>query len=260
MTRIVVTGGSGVFATALRAVLPNAIYLTRADCDIRNVFGVRNAFARCAPDIVIHAAALTDHQTTDFGNLIATNVFGTQNVAVAAKGVGAALIYLSTHYVYPGEGPYYTEGSRVAPIGAYAWSKLAGEQWVKQLFRANLSGTARRSLIVRGSWYDRATRLDGWAARGALSDAWCSREPVADAAQKIAALALAAHAGTVAGVVNIGGARRTFAEILRDEGYRGFPQRTRIQLDEVSGLPYIFPLDISVNTEKFEALGLQWRS
>lgn len=245
-------------AQALRQVLPDAIYLSRADCDIRNVFGVRNALARTAPQIVIHAAAVTDHQTQDVAGLIATNIFGTQNVAVAAKGLGATFVYLSTHYVYPGEGPYYTEGSRVAPIGAYAWTKLAGEQWVKQLYRANQSGRARRSVIVRGSWYTAATRLDKWATRGALTDAWCSREPASVAAKKIAALALAAHAGVAQGVVNIGGERRTFAQILREEGYKGFRQLNRVELDAKIGMPYIFPMDNSVNTTRFEELGLTW--
>lgn len=253
--RVVVTGGAGVLATALRTVLPDAIYLTREECNIANYVQVRRCFAQHAPQVVIHAAALTNHQHPDPTNVIATNIFGTEHVAKAAKGVGAAMVYLSTHYVYPGDGPYYTEGSRVAPIGTYAWSKLAGERWVKTLFRSQRHA---KYAIIRGSWYTRETRLNRWAALGALTDAYVSREPVETAARKVAAIARAVVRGDFEGIINIGGERRTFAQILRDEGYTGFPQLTRADFDARGRAPYLFPRDVSVSTARFDALGLAW--
>lgn len=248
--RVAVTGGNGVLGTALRDVRPRWNYLGRDDCDIRNGIGVLQVFDECRPHFVLHTAALTDHQHPNAADVIETNIIGTGYVVQACRELNIPIVYTSTHYVYEGVRGAYSENDFAKPIGAYAQSKLAGEQWV---------GTTlpETSLVVRGSWYTRETRLDHWARRGALVDAWCSREPVADAARKIVALV---EAG-VRGVVNIGGPRRSFAQILRDEGYSGFPVLERQRFDSAleARAPYPFPADTSVSTVKFDGLGLDWR-
>jgi dTDP-4-dehydrorhamnose reductase len=170
--RIAVTGGDGVLGRALREFLPDARFLSRAECDVRDYFDVDRACR--GADVVIHAAALTDHQHPNAGEIIETNIFGTQNVARWCSVSDAHLLYLSTHYVYEGTRGNYTEHDVVRPIGAYAWSKLAGEDWVAELCPA--------SLVVRGSWYTYRTRVAHWRRNGALTDAFCSREPVESAA------------------------------------------------------------------------------
>ena len=245
--RVAVTGGNGVLGHAMRAIRPDWMYLGRSECDVRYFSDVRRTLLATRPDVVMHAAALTDHQHPNAAEIIETNICGTQNVAEACRALDIPLVYTSTHYVYAGRTGNYAESDEPEPIGAYAWSKLAGEQWVRTLLPHD-------SLIVRGSWYTRETRLDRWAERGALTDAWCSREPVEAAARKIVALV---EAG-VRGVCNIGGPRRTFMEILHDEGYMDFPRLTRAQLDASTiTFPYPFPADVSVNTAKFDALGLR---
>lgn len=245
--RVAVTGGSGVLGCALRDIRPRWLYTSRADNhDIRTYAGVSAVIRHC-PEVVLHAAALTDHAHPNAAEIIETNIIGTQRLAESCKRYGIPLIYTSTHYVYAGEYGGYDELARPRPIGAYAMSKWAGERAVMALLPTD-------SLVVRGSWYTRETRLDHWARKGALVDAWCSREPVADAARKIVALV---EAG-VRGVVNIGGERRSFRDILVDEGYTSVAA-TRAEVNATWGLPYPFPADTSVNTAKFDALGLDWK-
>lgn len=238
---IVVTGGFGTLGTALAEWLPEAQRLTRQTCDVTSEVSVRGALAHYMPEVVIHAAAITDHACADAAKLIDVNIEGTRRVARWCRAHGARFVYLSTHYVYPGDIGGYREWDATRPIGAYAASKLAGEAWAE---------TVPEALVVRGSWYDYETRLKHWIARGALTDAWVSREPVREAARKIAKLAQAG----VSGVYNIGGLRRSFAQILRDEGYPLFPEVTRAHLDRLGVNAYPFPRDVSVSTARFDDL------
>lgn len=240
---IVVTGGSGALATALREFLPDARYLTRKECDVRDTFDLLNGYeALEAADTILHAAALTDHQHPDGGAIIETNVFGTENVARFAAAHSKRLVYLSTHYVYPGILGDYKETDRPRPIGTYAWAKLAGERWVEQL--------CPDALIVRGSWYT-MRKVALWARQGALWDAYHSREPVASAARKIALLIQSG----VNGIVNIGGPRRTFEDVAVEMfGDTLVHRTTRREYNEAGKSPYKFPRDCSVSTEKFDAL------
>lgn len=237
MTRILVTGGSGALATALRAFLPDARYLSHAELDVTDQEQVWRVIHEEGPSIVIHAAAITDHQCPDMGKLINTNIIGTQYVKQACQGV-AKLVYLSTHYVYPGETGNYKETDECRPIGAYAWSKYAGER---------IAASAPNHLIIRGSWYTEA-KIGLWGENGALTDAWCSRMAPGEAAEKVAKLVNAGAWGTY----NIGGDRRTFHEIMQGESWleHPWPRITRADLK----LPYEFPVDSSVNTEKYDRL------
>ena len=239
---ILVTGGLGLLGRTLQRIeaFEDAVYVGRAVCDVRDPAALQRVFQAHDIDTVVHAAALTDHQCADGAALIATNVLGTYYVAKFARAWGARLVYLSTHYVYPGERGDYAEWEAGPAIGAYATSKLAGEAFALEL--------GRDALVVRGSWYDYASRLAGWAARGALTDAWVSRERVTDAAHKLARLVR----GGASGIYNIGGPRRTFSDICFDEGV-GAPPLTRAQLDAQGRVAYAFPRDVSVNTAKYDA-------
>lgn len=233
--RILVTGGKGALGTALKAFLPDAHYLGREELDVTNQEQVWRVIQEESPSIVIHAAAITDHQCPDIGKLIATNIIGTEYVKRACQG-SAKLVYLSTHYVYPGETGNYRETDECRPIGTYAWTKFAGER---------IAAGAPNHLIVRGSWYTEE-KLDLWERTGALTDAYCNRVPVTHAALKVARLV---EKGAW-GIYNLGGDRRTFEDILHDEQRVNFNRRTRADLK----LSYPFPADSSTNCEKYDAL------
>lgn len=253
---IAVTGGDGTIGRALREFLPDARYLSRRDCDITNDRQLAEVFGTLEPgSTVIHAAAVTDHQHPDAGQVIETNVIGTERVARYCRAFGMKLVYLSTHYVYPGETGDYRETDETRPIGAYAWSKLAGEGWAR---------LPDEWLIIRGSWYT-PEKVQDWARKGALVDARCNRETPRKAASKITNLIL--HGAT--GIYNIGGERRTFADIVEDNGIQDYRRNTRSaikgfglrKLSQESGgfealppPPYPFPADSSVNVDKYRTL------
>jgi dTDP-4-dehydrorhamnose reductase len=235
--KLLVTGGNGALATALKTHLPDATYLGRDELDVCDEASVRRALLHHRPTEVLHAAAITDHQCTDIPALIATNVVGTQYVARYAGQLGIRLTYLSTHYVYPGETGGYREDDECKPIGGYAWSKYAGELAVRAKGPAHL--------IIRGSWYTEA-KVRLWSER-TLSDAYTNREPVAEAAAKVARLIKSGDIGTY----NIGGPRKTFCELVMDEGYSPTPV-TRPERRKWAGfIPYDFPADSSVDTTKY---------
>lgn len=227
---IAVTGGSGTIAKMLRAFLPDDTqYYSRAEWDV-----TREGPPLVGVDTIIHAAALTDHQHPNAAEIIETNIMGTANIAVFCQKFGVRLVYLSTHYVYAGERGNYTENDACRPIGTYAWSKLAGEAWAE---------TVPDHLIIRGSWYseDKLAKM----AHGAVRDAWHNRERPRKAAEKIAFL-VTHGAG---GCFNIGGQRQTFYDLVFSEGI--LPHGiTRKDLNP--RLPYPFPIDSSVCTEKFD--------
>lgn len=58
MKSIIVTGGDGMLGNALKAILPSAIFLTRTDCDLRDLYSVRKVFSELQPTSIIHLAAV----------------------------------------------------------------------------------------------------------------------------------------------------------------------------------------------------------
>jgi len=87
------------------------------------------------PDCVIHTAALTNVNYCEEHREEAKkiNVEGTRNVALACKGAGAKLIYISTDYVFDGENAPYKEDDPPNPINYYAKTKLEGEKIIQSI-------------------------------------------------------------------------------------------------------------------------------
>lgn len=113
-------------------------------CDITDPAGVRRAVAGFGPDLVVHAAAMTDVDgcERDPDAALAVNGAGTANVAAAAAEAGAHLVYVSTDYVFDGEADGdYAESDPPNPLSAYGRSKLAGE-----------AAAGPDATIVRTSW------------------------------------------------------------------------------------------------------------
>ncbi len=98
------------------------------------------------PEVVINCAALTnvDQCEDEPGPAFAVNAIGALNVARAAQEIGAAVVYISTDYVFGGDTTRelpYAEDDRPAPLNVYGASKLAGE-FLTQTYNT-------RTLIVR---------------------------------------------------------------------------------------------------------------
>lgn len=112
--------------------------------DPQAVFEKVNAFR---PAVIINAAAHTavDKAETEIDASYAINRDGPKYLAEAAASVGAAMLHISTDYVFSGdkEGTY-SEADPVAPQGVYGASKLAGEEAV---ITAN-----SKHIILRTAW------------------------------------------------------------------------------------------------------------
>jgi dTDP-4-dehydrorhamnose reductase len=101
--------------------------------DVSNKELVNEAFKRVKPDVVVHAATLTDVDKCELNKELAwkINVEGTKNIAEAAKSTGSFLIYISTDYVFNGEKGRYKESDKPDPINYYGLTKLNAEELVK---------------------------------------------------------------------------------------------------------------------------------
>ena len=106
------------------------------------------AFVReYAPDVIVHCAAYTavDRAESEPEVCIAVNGMGTMNVVRAALAVDARLVYISTDYVFSGEGETpWTEDSPYGPCNVYGLSKVQGEIAVRSLMK--------RYYLLRTSW------------------------------------------------------------------------------------------------------------
>lgn len=104
------------------------------EVDITNSVAVEQAVTAFKPDVVIHAAAMTqvDACETDSDNAFRINALGSANVARAAARHGARVIALSTDYVFDGrlDRPYH-EFDAPAPKTVYGASKWAGEEAIR---------------------------------------------------------------------------------------------------------------------------------
>ena len=145
--RIYITGHKGQLGQALLRRLPDAGGGDLPEVDITNPASIEAALAEARPDIVIHCAAMTDVDGAARNPELAyrINGLGTQNVALAAAGVGAALVHISTNEVFDGckASPYF-EFDAANPPNPYARSKLAGEWFASHLLP--------RFYIVRTAW------------------------------------------------------------------------------------------------------------
>lgn len=119
----------------------------RDQLDITDAEQCRQLLASYTPDAVLHCAAYTavDKAESEPDAAYLVNQIGTRNVALAAKACGAKLCYISTDYVFDGQGNVpYEEHDAVNPQTVYGKSKLAGEQEVQSIMD--------RAYIVRTSW------------------------------------------------------------------------------------------------------------
>jgi dTDP-4-dehydrorhamnose reductase len=143
--RIAVTGANGLLGGAAVALaggrhdvlalgrgacrLPRGRY-TWADADLGDGRSVERALHDFRPEAVLHAGALTDVDGCERDPDAAwrVNVGGSEQVARACRAVGARLVAVSTDYVFDGEAGPYPEDAVPNPRGAYARSKLRGEE------------------------------------------------------------------------------------------------------------------------------------
>ena len=118
--------------------------------DITDKTAVEKLLKEIKPDAVINCAAWTavdaaeDEENRD--KVYAVNVTGTKNIAEACKDLGCKMIYISTDYVFDGQGtePWTADCKDFAPLNYYGQTKLEGETAVKSILD--------KYFIVRIAW------------------------------------------------------------------------------------------------------------
>ncbi len=157
--RILITGAAGMLGTDARRIFAaqgHHVFATDigpaatggiVPLDITDAHAVQTLFAELQPDLVFHGAAYTnvDGCERDPDLAYKVNALGTWAVASAAEAAGAALVAISTDFVFDGiKKTPYTEFDTPNPLSQYAASKLAGENLARS--------SCRRCYVVRTSW------------------------------------------------------------------------------------------------------------
>jgi dTDP-4-dehydrorhamnose reductase len=117
------------------------------ELDVTDAEAVERAIRQAKPDLVIHAAALTDTSLCEEDPALAmrVNAEGSLHVAQACRRVDAAMVYVSTNEVFDGaRNEPYGESDEPRPVNAYGRSKLEGERLVREMLP--------RHYIVRTAW------------------------------------------------------------------------------------------------------------
>ena len=163
---ILVTGANGLLGssvmTELRRRGHHGIAVGRApqcrstdaaayvQADLCDASAVQTLFAGVQPDAVIHCAAWTAVDLAEDDDKVekvrAVNASGTRNIANACKAQDCKMLYLSTDYVFDGQGtePWKPDCKDYKPLNVYGQTKLEGELAVSE--------TLEKYFIVRIAW------------------------------------------------------------------------------------------------------------
>ena len=153
--RVLVTGAKGQLGSDLLCELSKRniesvgididdLDITDADATKRVIENINN---NAKIDAIIHCAAYTAVDAAEDNEALVTkiNAEGTKNIAEVAKTLDVAMMYISTDYVFDGEGerPWEPDDNR-APLNVYGMAKYKGELYVEELLE--------KYFIVRISW------------------------------------------------------------------------------------------------------------
>jgi len=147
--KVLITGSEGQLGKDLVRMLSDEheLFPFDLDMDVTILDGTMKTVTTISPDVVIHAAAYTDVDGCELNPDLAykVNALGTQNVALACQRCGAAMLYVSTDFVFDGKKREpYLEFDEPNPLSVYGRSKLAGERYVTSLLD--------RYYITRTAW------------------------------------------------------------------------------------------------------------
>lgn len=118
--------------------------------DITDSVAVDRVLTKVQPDAVVHCAAWTAvdlaEEESNIPKVRAINAGGTQNIADVCKFLGCKMTYISTDYVFDGQGdePWLPDCTNYKPLNIYGQTKLEGELAVRN--------TLEKFFIVRIAW------------------------------------------------------------------------------------------------------------
>ena len=146
--RTALLGAGGQLAYDLKRVLADWDLrpFTHAELDICHHDRVRQVLTELAPEVVINCAAYVrvDDAEDEVEEAFRVNAFAVRNLAQVCRDLGCMLVHISTDYVFDGKkGTPYTEDDCPNPLNVYGASKLAGENFVRNL--------CPKHLVIRSS-------------------------------------------------------------------------------------------------------------
>ena len=119
--------------------------------DLRDFANLMPAIRALRPDVIVHAAAISGHETAERDRAQATtvNVEVTGQLAQIAEDIGSKFVFISTDAVFSGESGGYLESDAVSPFSFYGETKVLGEQ--------RALNSCATSLIIRTNFF-------GWSS------------------------------------------------------------------------------------------------
>ncbi|NWG28936.1 MAG: NAD(P)-dependent oxidoreductase [Ignavibacteriaceae bacterium] len=279
MKKVLITGGSGLLGQYLNISASqkfnifttyknnpgNCKEFPNSKVDILNEYELSELFQKVRPQVVIHSAAITNplpKENQSSKEYFDTNVTATKSIAQLCENYRSKLIYISTDLVYAGyRGSFLKEDAKLIPATLYAETKLVGEMKVKE--------STENYLILR------TALLYGFGLNHSRShfqfiyDELKNNRPVKLFIDQFRTpISLKDSANIIADLVeldineetiNLGGIERVsryeLGEILCS--IAGFDKSLlqKITMDEIPNFPKV--ADVSLNTEKLQALGLR---
>jgi dTDP-4-dehydrorhamnose reductase len=277
--KILITGGSGLLGqylniecgtnntilTCYNNHIGNCNTFQNTKIDITNFDEVRDMFSSFHPDIVIHAAAITntilspDQNSKDIYRI---NVLATKNIAELCETTKAKLIYISTDLVYAGyRCSMLKEDAKLIPLSLYAETKLMSEQKIRATFENYL---ILRTALLYGFGLSHSSchfdninnELKNGREVTLFTDQYRTPISLKDAARIILQLA---HMDINNETINMGGIERVSryelgAILCAVAGYDESLLRNN-SLHDMPELPKVE--DVSLNTDKLQSQGIK---
>jgi dTDP-4-dehydrorhamnose reductase len=212
--RVLVTGADGQLGKALAGVADGGdewLFSDVGGLDITDAAAVVAFFEKERPAVVVNCAAWTDVDGAEREREAAfrVNADAPGILARAARGVDAALIHISTDFVFDGTARRpYVEDDATAPINVYGESKLAGERAV---LSSGVRGAVIRTSWLYSPWGKNFVKAILGAAKGrdeirVVSDQWGCPTSAASLAGAIVRMIPAFAAGRGLGAAGMRGA------------------------------------------------------
>jgi dTDP-4-dehydrorhamnose reductase len=231
-SRVLFTGGTGLLGRHMMPLIAQALFPSHTEFDITDPSGMAAYLSGKTVSTILHAAAFTSPPKINADPKLAldVNIVGTANLVRICMERNIKLLYISTDYVFKGDGGMYREDDPVLPANKYAWSKLGGECAVRMYDNA---------LIIRTSFGDTVFPYEK-----AFVDQWTSRLRVDVLAKKLIKLLDSDLTGTI----HVGGKRQTVMDYAKSIS----PNKAigNLTLKEVT---FAAPRDTSLDTSQYDS-------
>jgi dTDP-4-dehydrorhamnose reductase len=169
MKKIMVTGANGLLGQTIvsqllgkqykviatgrgpdRLQLPSTSSVVYRDVDIADGPAIQQFIFEHAPEIIVHAAAMTQVDECELHKqeCYNINVTATRFIIDAAKEIRSRFIFVSTDFIFDGDNGPYSEDAEPAPVNYYGSTKMVAE---KAVMESGLDWAIARTILVYGS-------------------------------------------------------------------------------------------------------------